>query len=223
MALIDTVKAKVKDSTGRLTDDVDYTPAVAAAIGRYSEFRPKIVTADLAGADGHELDLPLDWEADLSAILGVEYPVGEVPTAVVDDNEWEIYRSPAATQLRLVYVQPATGESVRINYTVSRAEADIPAADIDAVASLAAAMCLETLANSYLDASDPTISADVVNFRTKSTEAGNRAKRLRQLFLDHIGADEQGGPPGASASASYPQDDLRMTHGKNTWIRTWGN
>lgn len=214
MALIDLVKGKVKDDSGRLTDEADYLPAIDAALEQYGEDRPLIAVADLAGNGSSDLDLPEGWETEFSRITGVEWPVGQVPAVMLAQAEWTIYLAPEGEVLRLLTATlPATDDDVRVWYTLPRTEASVPRKDLDAVANLAAAICSETLASLFAQTTDPTISADVVNYRTKSAEFATRAKRWRQLYLDHIGIGGEGGPAAAIVTADPPsQRRGRLTH-----------
>lgn len=213
MALIDLVKSKVKDDSARLSDADDYQPAVDAALERYSIHRPTEVLADLVGNGTADLELPEDWEEDFSRPLRVEYPVGRVPAVLLPSGEWSLYQSPDGPRLRLALARPAEDEAVRLTYTLPRAEASVARSDLDAVANLAAAICSETLAGLFAQTSDPTISADAVHYRSKSAEFAARAKRLRQLYLDHFGITGDGGPPAAAVMASAPASGrLRLTH-----------
>ena len=78
MALIDRVKDKVKDDSGRLSDLADYAPAIEAALAGYSKHKPKTLVRDLSGTGGHDLALPAEWDPEFSSILRVEYPAGRV-------------------------------------------------------------------------------------------------------------------------------------------------
>lgn len=211
--LIDLVKSKVKDDSGRLTDDDDYLPAIAAALATYSKHNPKSLVADLAGTGGHDLDLPAGWVEDLSTIRRVEYPLDEIPANLVDPDDWIIYEAPTGLQLRLIVDTPAIGEAVRLSYTGARVEDDVPAQDLDAVACLAASYCMQTLASLFVQTSDPTIAADVVNYRTKSGEADRQAKALKRRYTDLLGIKENDTVPAAMTTArSRRSGRTRLTH-----------
>jgi len=214
MALLDRVQGKVKDDSGRLSDETDYLPAIVAALEQYSEDRPLSVPVDLAGNGTADIELPEDWESEFSRVKAIEYPVGMVPAALLDPEEWKLYLAPEGERLRLLLsVPPADAVPVRVTYTLPREEATILRGDAEAVANLAAAICSETLASLFAQTSDPTISADVVNYRTKSTEFASRAKRFRQLYLDHFGVAGESGPVAALVTAPPPASHRgRLTH-----------
>jgi len=213
MALIDRVKDKVKDDSGRLTDLADYEPAIEAALAGFSKHKPKTLVRDLAGTGGHDLVLPTEWDPEFSSIQRVEYPLGRVPEALIPADEWALYQDPAGEKLRLLTCLPEETETVRVSFSAIREEADVPAGDLDAVANLAAAACCEILANLFAQTADPTIAADVVNYRSKSAEFAARAKRLRELYSDHLGIDTDGGAPAASVTTPAPDPGrIRLTH-----------
>jgi hypothetical protein len=213
MPLLDQVISKVKDESKRLTDLDDYIPAIDAALERYSKHRPLEVVADLPGAGAADLDLPEGWQAEFSQIRAVEYPVGSNPEELLAADEWSIYRSPGGFKLRLRWDKPEAGESVRITYTAPRAESDIPAGDVDAVACLAASICLRTLAALMGHSVDASISADSVNRGSKTDEFRRLADALEARFNAHLGVDAKGGAPAASAIAAAPRSGrTRLTH-----------
>lgn len=191
----------------------DFTGAIDAALALYSKHMPKKVVDDLDGDGTHDLDLPADWVDEFSIISRVEYPIGNVPATLIDKTDWVIYQTPTAKVLRLHNDTPETGEAVRVGYTVMRLEADIRQADLDAVASLAAANCCDVLANIYTQSGDSTISADSVDYHSKGDEFARRAKALRQRYYDHMGIKADAPQPGFSVVTDAPADGrIRLTH-----------
>ncbi|MCF6265235.1 MAG: hypothetical protein L3J57_01665 [Desulfuromusa sp.] len=213
MALVDLVEGKVKDDSGKLNLLDDYLPAVEAALADYSKHRPKIQVADLPGSDSHDLILPAEWVPDFSAVRTVEYPVDNIPASQLSNDAWTLYRAPSGLQLRMLKDSVDTSESVRLSFTIMRAEADVPAADQDALACLAAAICCDTLANIFTQSGDSTIAADVVNYRSKGDEFARRGKQYRQRFFDHFGIKEGSTQPAMSTvAAPKPTERTRITH-----------
>ncbi len=215
------VIAIVKDTSGKLVNPTDYDAKITAALNRYSKLRPDKLVEDVAGSGTSDLDLPEGWVDEFSTIKSIEYPVGDNPESILDADEYALYRSPDGEKIRLRSDSPAATEVVRIAYTVPRSATTVPAVDVEAVCSLAAALCLEDLANAAVQTADPTMSADVVNYRTKSGEFASRAKRLMQLYKDHLGLKEDDTTPPASAVADfdekYPGGLERLTHPR--WAR----
>lgn len=213
MPLIDIVERKTKDSSGTLQYE-DYTGAVTEALKRYSKHRPYWKVADITGNGGHDYPLPADWSEGLSAAQGIEYPVGNIPETILDAADWKLYATPTGKKLRLITSTPKATETFRLVYsTLHASERTVPAADIEAVANLAASICLRQLAAKYGQTSDPTINADVVNYRSKCDEFRRLADSLEALYKEHLGLKESDTTPAAMATAPAPKRDrVRLTH-----------
>lgn len=213
MDVIGQVKAKVKAASGQLNEG-DYSSALTEALKRYSTARPRLVCDDLAGIGGHDLALPAGWCDGLSTITSIEYPVGNVPETLLDGDEWTLYQSPAGLKLRLLDAMPTPTETVRVLYSALHSEATVPAADEEAIANLAASLCLRQLASLYGQTSDPTINADVVNYRSKTDEFRRLAESLEGLYNAHLGLGNNTPVTGAMATAApaIPSRRWRLTH-----------
>ncbi|MDA8137921.1 MAG: hypothetical protein M0036_04635 [Desulfobacteraceae bacterium] len=210
MSLIELMQAKVKDESGRLTFADDFAPAVEAALLKYSQHKPRELVKDVPGAGTRDVVLPGEWVAEFSQVRRVEYPAGGVPETLLEG--WRVYQAPAGPVLRLATEEPTAAELVRVTITVPRLEEEIVVGDVDAVACLAASICCDTLANLFASTNDPTIMADVVNYRSKSGDYARRAKDLRNLFGARLGLDGDGGPPAAITTAPPPTKADGLTH-----------
>jgi hypothetical protein len=213
--MIDKIKTLVQDASGKLAS-TDYDQMLDAALKRYSKHRPDEKVADIAGNGTHDYDLPAGWADEFSAPVRIEYPIGSMPEELLDADEYYLYKTPAGKKLRVVSIAPAATASFRVTFTIPRTDLTVPDNDVDAVAMLAASLCLEILATRYVDTSDPTIAADVVNYRSKSSEAAGRAKTYLKLYKEHLGIKEDDTVPAASAVSShelnYPGGGDRLTH-----------
>lgn len=211
-SIIERVIGIVRDDSGKL----DYDRNINAAISIYSKHRPQLKVVDIAGNGTNDYDLPTGWSDEFSVIRSIEYPVGNIPATILDPDDYEIYQTPVAKKIRLKTVAPSASESFRVRFTVPRTDTTIPDSDIDALCNLASALCLEELANAYAQISDSTIAADSVNYRSKSQEFAQRAKRLMQLYKEHIGIKEDDITPPAVAvidlDLGYPGGRERLTH-----------
>lgn len=215
MTLYEMTKARVKDDSGKLSDPFNYDDAIAAAIKRYSKHRPRLAAADLAGAGTNDLDLPVDWAAGSSVMVSVEYPVGSVPAILLDSDLWQLYRTPVALKLRLLYVVPAATETVRCEYSIPHDENSLPLCDLEATADLAASFCLRQLAAAYGQTGDSTIQADSVNYRSKTDEFRRLADSFEALYQNHLGL-KSGDTAPATAITARPAETRRprLTHGR---------
>lgn len=214
--LLDLLAAKLKDTAERLSVYDDLEPAIVAALARYSKHRPLEVVEDLDADGTRDLDLPAGWAPEFSTISSIEYPIGDEPETLLDATDWRLYRTPTGLKLRFVEAPVAADASVRVTYTRLRLEADVPAGDLDAVTCFAAAICLRTLAALYGQSSDPTISADVVSYQSKTDTYRRLADALEAKYFADLAIDPKAGPAAASATAAPASSrTLRMTHGRS--------
>lgn len=213
MSLLDLVRARVMDDGGRLTDPDHYQAGIEAALATLTRWRPVTVATDLDGAGTRDVALPEGWELELSQVRRVEYPVGEWPESYLAPDAYAVYHGPLGPVLRLRDDAPSGAGAVRVWWTRSRAEADVGTNDLDAVANLAAAHCLEVLANLTAHTTDPTILADSVSHQSRSRDFAARAKSLRGLATAHFGVKEGEVAP-AAAVAGGRETRPTLTHGR---------
>jgi len=206
------ILGKVKDDSGKVAPE-DYERAAAEAMKRYSKHRPLLICEDLPGDATNDLLLPTGWSEGISSIVSIEYPVGDVPECLLDQDEWTIYQQPAGKRLRLLEVTPTALETVRVLYSALHTEATVPAADEDAVANLAASICLRQLATAYGQTGESLIQADVVNYRSKTDEFRRLADSFEKLYKDHLGLKDNDTTSAAMATASPVKGSrTRLTH-----------
>jgi hypothetical protein len=205
MALYDLVIARVKDDGQKLSDPDDYNNAVTAALARYSKGKPRTLVRDLPGTDSHNLALPVEWCPDFSVATALEYPIGSVPADILPPADWCMYVSPTSSVIRLTNLSPAATESVRCTFTALHTEATLPVVDQEAVADLAASICLLQLAAAYGNSTDSTIQADSVDHQSKTDQYRRLAQELRRKGLAALGLDDEDTTPAASVVAAPPK------------------
>lgn len=183
---------RVRDSSAKFTT-AQIDRAIVEAVKRYSRVRPVEAVQDYAG-DGTTFDfaLPAGWIQDLSTIRILEYPAGQRPPQMLEDSDWQFYRvSTSLLKIRLTVITPSAGQTLRAVWTkphlVDVSGSTIAAQDEEAVAGLAAAMGLRQLAALYANTVDPTIAADAVNYRSKSSDYLKLATELETQYRDHLG------------------------------------
>ena len=213
--IIALVSGRIKDDSGKIETE-EIRSCLTEAVKRYSTHRPAVDVEDIDGDGGHDYDLPEGWVDGFSAIRSIEYPIGDIPATLLDAEDYSIYQSPDSLQLRLISDAPPATEEFRVSYTIPRTAATILDGDIEAVVNLTASLCCEILANVYAQTSDATIGADIVNYRSKSSEFAARAKRLMALYKEHLGIREDDSTPAAAGVSSldmkYPGGMDRLTH-----------
>lgn len=210
MSLYDLTKSKTRDDAGKLADPTDFDNNIAEALKRYSKHRTRLACIDISGTGAHDYSLPADWSDGLSIVVSIEYPVGDVPETLLDDDDWSLYITPTATKLRFMDAPTAT---VRLLYSLMHDEASVPAADLEAIANLSAAFCCRQLATAYGNTSDPTIQADSVNYRSKSDEYRRLADALEGQYKNHLGIkNEDVLTAGMAVAAPANSGRVRLTH-----------
>ncbi len=205
-------------------DEADYADLIEAALSRYSKDRPQLSYEDYAG-DGavYDFTLPAAWDRALTVVASVEYPQGEHEPAYLQRRDWTIYaRGTSAEKLRLLRLTPASGETMRLTYTLPHtaddSSATIPANDLKCLAWLAAAEGCHILARRYAQTSEPILGADSVNYTSKAAEYTRLGRELERKYQNHIGLKEgdTAGPSGASMDWDETLSQSRgdyLTHG----------
>jgi hypothetical protein len=211
---------RVRDAASRFTD-AQRDDAITAAVKRYSLARPLQGVQDYAG-DGalFDLALPTGWVTDFSIVREIEYPAGERTPVLLEHESYQLYQSPSAIKIRLLSTTPAAGKTARVFFTkphlVDAGSSTIPAVDEEAVSNLAAAIGLRELASIYAGTVDPSIAADVVNYRSKSQEYTSLADKLEAAYRTHLGLDKDSEAKAASGFTDVDQTDSvgldRLTH-----------
>ncbi|WP_298434571.1 hypothetical protein [Geobacter sp.] len=206
------ITAKIRDASGELKES-DLLAALTEALKCYSKHRPLPLCADIPGQDGADIPRPDDWAEGISTIELIEYPIGKVPESLIDSRDWRFYRAPSGIFIRFATITPASTEQVRVLYGGLHTEATLPVADEEAVANLAAAVCLRQMAARYGQTSDPTIGADVVNYRSKTDEFRRLAQAYEEAANAHLGIGTKTDTAPASVTAPRPDSKrVRLTH-----------
>ncbi len=171
----------------------------------FSAHRPRVVIADIPATGAFEYPVPDGWDVDESVPLRVEFPAGEQIPKIVPDDEWTIYRvTTDLYMLRFLETIPSFG-AIRLTYTIPyvlkaiptpNGANTIPDSSFMAIIYKAAQLACEGLAAQYAKTSEPTLNADVVNYRTKSQEFSARAKDFLDRYETEIQKDAARGDIG---------------------------
>lgn len=199
------------------------TLAVTMALRMHSKHKPRVIVEDVDGDGGFDYalgDLGA-WVDGFSVMRQVEYPVDDTDDEadILDEDDWEIYETPAGAFLRFLEDTPEADEDFRVTYTAPHdfsgeaSACTVLAFDEEAVQALAAANFLRMLSVYYAQNQDSTISADSVKHASMSAEYAARAKMLAQVYYDHFGIKLDGPVSGGFAIAAAPETDrVRLTH-----------
>lgn len=199
---------------------------------RYSKDRAREIVSDSAGDGTSDIDLPgiegSAFEEGFSRILEIEFPIGQVPPVLLEDGDWQYYRTPAGKKVRFLSTQPAVDQSIRFTWTVRhKADGTTVLSDFDAVCDYSASLAFAMIAAKFAQTGDATIGADSVNYRTKSQEYMGLSKAAAQRYFDHMGiasgsAQAAGGVSAGPALSIGDSDNVmgwggdRLTHGRRT-------
>ena len=235
----------LRDDAGRLLQAPDadvvsaYTPLVQRAIQqRYSLDCPLECLSDVVSDGSSILALPVFqgtvpdggvvpvFDPEFSIVEVVEYPLGQYPPSTLMDSDFRLYRTPAGYSIMLSADLPDAGDPVRVTWTAQHAidGSTVPNMHFFAVVDYAASLAADKLATIYAQTSDPTMSADVVNYRSKSAEYLQLSKSLRKRYFNAIGIDETktgGSEVKASIALGNLYEDMasgvgRLVHQKYT-------
>jgi len=198
------LKLELKADAARLTDP-ELDQFLSRAGEMFAKDRPRVVVADIPAGGAFEYAVPSDWDGDDSFVLQVEHPAGEQDPRIIPDDEWMIYRpSTGIYKLRFLETSPNSG-AIRLTYTIPHVLKStptpngtntVPDSAFMAVIYKGAQLACESLAAQYARTSDPTIAADVVNYRTKSQEFSDRGKDFLARYEAEIKRGEAAGDVG---------------------------
>jgi hypothetical protein len=206
------VPTLVRDDSGKISNG-DRDTAIDLACKRYGKDRPRILVKDVVSIGTNLLDLPAGWDVDSSAIVDLEYPIGEAPRLLIDQACWTLYQDPTSVKIQLTDAI-AAGNSVRARFTVphtlDNASDTIPAKDREAVACWAAAILCDQLASNFSGQSLATIAADSLDHGSRAKEFAARANALRNRYLNELGIDPKRDVP-AGVTVQLQHTDTRGT------------
>jgi len=179
------------DEAGKLSSARRDALLRQAIVQRYSSDRPLETVSDIAGNGTSLIALPAGYEEGFSSIRSIEFPVGSVPPVLLLDEDWQLYRDTSALKIMLLGSTAAATDTLRVTFTARHLDdgSTVPDADFEAVCDYAAALCYDAMAGLYTQSGDPSLAADVVNYRTKNQEYQSLANAARKRYFQHMGID----------------------------------
>ena len=189
------VATVIQDTANKLSANDRAAAVQRAIVQRYSKDHPVLQVVDIPGnGNTGDLPVPAGWENGFSQVIGMEYPVGQIPSNGIENYDWQMYRSPTGIVIRLLVDVPEADEVVRTTWTLRHAAdaSTVYPQDEDAVVDLAASYCFESLAAIYAQTGDSSIAADLVNYRSKGQEYLNLAKAARKRYCTFFGIEDDG-------------------------------
>ena len=214
---LDDVAKRIQDAAGKLDPAVIDRLTQQAITQRYSKDRPLEVVADVAGNGTNNLALPtgsltfnsvvtsFTFEDGFSVVMEIEFPAGQVPPNWLRDEEWHMYKTPTGLGIQILDSAPQATDTLRITWTARHLPdgSSVFPSDYEAVCDYAAGLCCEALAAIYAQTGDSTAQADVVNYRSKSSEYLKLSGALKTRYYEHVGVepDKEGETMGGPALA----------------------
>lgn len=185
--------------------------AQRAVSERYSVDRPLKLVSDIQGNGTNYIPLPVAstviwtgtyvpvFDPGASVIETLEFPIGQQPPQLILDSDFRVYFTPGIAPTILInFDTPGPDDFLRCSWTAKHLwdGSSVPEKDFYAIVDYAASLAADWLAAWYVRNGDPTISADVVNYRSKSSEMLKVSAQLRKRYYNHMGVEE-----GASGEA----------------------
>lgn len=184
----------VRDVVERLGADAR-DRALTLAVVQYGKDRPRTRVSDLAvlatPAPQH-LALPAGWDAEASAALTIEHPIGHVPPCLVPAHAWAMLATPAG---RVIGLPAGIGaaELCRLTWSLPHELGEsvdtIPLQDREAVAQYASALLLDQVAAMTSGDQSSLIQADAVDHKDSAPNYAERARTARRRYHDLLGID----------------------------------
>ena len=188
----------------RIITNTHISDALHQALAAYSNDRPLTRVADVISAGTYALDVPPGWGTK-SRVVGLEYPVGQIPAVMHSPACATIYQSVSGIVFHLSFL-PSDGDTVRIRFSAPHAATDtevtIFEGDEHAVCCLAASYCCGQLAGYYAQETSSTMGASSVDHGGKTERWLRREKELRATYQREIGASDQTVTPAAGGYAN---------------------
>ena len=219
-----TLGDRLQDTEGILTT-AQRQQALTEAVKDLGRFRPYSLVADITGNGTSDYPLPVAWVPNVSGVVSIEYPAGDIPPVYLEDGDWTLYRDATSTVLRLLRDIPSASQTIRLTFTTPHVLGGTPATttlsalDEEPVLNKAASYCCTWLASYYAQQGQASLSADVTSHESKSRMYRELAKDFQRLYNEALGiAIKDGMAPVRAASAvmdwdnSYPWGEDRLTH-----------
>jgi len=208
--LYTSIELELKDNAEFL-NTLDYDECLKNALHQYSKDRPRIRTYDYIGdGESYEWNVPTDWVKGLSRALAVEYPADQQLPNYLPEERWEVYVVNEQPKLRLKYDVPASGEVVRLHYSVLHEPESVPEPDLGPLVKLAVAYCFRMLAARFAQTSESLVGADSAEHRDRTDTYLRLAEAYEREYCRAVGRTEESNPA-ATIQADW---DIRASFGR---------
>ena len=203
----------ILDGTVRWIEDSDsYDFAIQAAIDVFSHHNPAKLRAAITGV-GKIFTLPDEWINEFSQIIQIEYPLEQIPSKFLEQDQFELYQSDSESWKLIIYAD-TVDESLGLYFTGLRSPISIPEELVEAFTWLCASLWFAKLANSYISSTDSSISIDTVDYKDKVAQFKEQAKYFMAMYKDFIGVpyNQEAACYIGRTVSTYPYNIERLTH-----------
>lgn len=227
-AYMDELAMLIKDDIHKLST-ADLQLILAKGLTVYSKDRPLIIRKKIAGTGATDYNLAAMlgslWTDGYSQISAIEFPAGQNPAVMLEDDDWTIYDDGTAqdgSNDALRFLNGLTPESSEHFIVELYVQLSLPPAgtqnfpdtqenflNITLVAGMFACFIL---AAAYAASTDSSIGADVVNYHDKSRKYTDLGKTYERQYNQSVYGQED--PPSTVEPAWADKvEDLRTTPG----------
>lgn len=229
---IDSINVLVKEETEKLST-FDKEMILKSAVSKYSKDMPFTVKKEVTG-DGTNSYLIASklgglWVYGESILRNIEYPTGDTPPTILDQNDYYIYDDGTAqdgSNLRIIFPNdtPSTSEKFIVDFTIPRSLSangqNFPDNEFNfnAICFLAASLSCMILATAFAQSTDSTISADSVQYHEKSRKYTDLARMYLRNYNLMIFGSEDPTSESAEAAMSDKHIDLPSAFDGNTFL-----
>ena len=221
--------AIVQDAASLIISPGDLDVFIDQAVEMYSEDRTRTKTQDVVGSGLAQVDMPSDWVRDFSVIESIEFPIGNIPRDLLEDEEeFETEDIPDGaggekTIIRFLESIPKTTESFRLKITVPHvlsvdtvANTTIASTDKLTLGNLSASRTFLSLSAALTQTSDSSIGADAVDFIGRAAQYQALAAEHERIYKEKLGKTGEG----RTVAVRIPEIDVRpTTGGRRFWFQ----
>jgi hypothetical protein len=171
------------------------------------------------------------WKYGYSQIFGIEYPYGDEPPTILEDEDWDVYDDGTAQdgsnlQLWLIDNEPSAIEFFVVEFNIEPVlpvvgQQNFPDTNLSfsQVTTLAAAYACQRLATAYAQSIDASITVDVVNYNDKAAKYTTLAKQYFNRYNVLVFGQEE---PQTNVRAAMIQKEITPRYNTDSMSQVSG-
>lgn len=201
---IEAIRVEVREANSPLYDSgVDvYERFVRQALRKYSVDKPFIKVASITGTGSEYLTINSSnmpsFVDHWSVVQSIEAKAPTISSNddpnFIDRDQWDFYRNSDNLFIKFKEHKPSSSDTIMVTYTIphtiNKLDGDtvdtVPSIDFEAIVLWASSVAAKSLASKFAGTSDPTLRADVVNYKTKSSDYLRISKEYRDAYIEWI-------------------------------------